>query len=180
MLGYLIFSILVIGGLYGLYRWWHKRIDAELNEGAAYEYQRLQKAEPELLEGMSEADFSEIFHMVEVPRAPGYAFSIISSFLVGTPLMLAFLSFGDWAMNRFGVIPNPDVVAGRFFTDSQGQTRFVKDVPPEALQYYVQDLGGFYYFFGMLIFWVAIVWFFMRRYHQRRPGLLRDELLRSR
>jgi hypothetical protein len=43
--------------------------------------------------------------------------------------------------------------------------------------YWVQDIFLFFYYFGLLAVWLAIVFVAMRRYHRRRPGYLRDELL---
>ncbi|MCI5048287.1 MAG: hypothetical protein MRY59_12360 [Aquisalinus sp.] len=180
MFSYIIFCLVVVGGLYGLYRWWTARIDGELAEGAAFEYDRLKSAEPEFLNDLSAADFAKIYTKAERPRAPGYWLAVVSTFLIGSPLMMGLLAGGDWAMHRFGIIPNPSEVVASLMLDDSGQTRVVNDIPPEALQYYVHDLGGFYYFFGLLIFWIGVVWFFMRRYHQRRPGLLRDEIIRAR
>jgi len=60
-----------------------------------------------------------------------------------------------------------------------GKLRFFQDAPPEAALYYIEDLAGFYYFFGVIIVWLIIVAIFMRRYHSRRPGYLRDEILRA-
>ncbi len=180
MLEYLLFSAIVIGGLYVAYRWWAARIDKELAEGAEVEYGRLKNSDPELVGDLTEARFAELYRKTEMPRAPGYVLAIIAVFLIGTPIMLGLLAGGDWAMNRFGIIPNPSEVVGRFMLNDDGEARLINDMPPEALQYYVRDLGGFYYFFGMLFFWGAIVWFFMSRFHQRRPGFLRDELIRER
>ncbi len=180
MLSYILFCLVIVGGLYALYRWWCARIERELAEGAQFEYERLKSAEPEFVEGFTAETFASIYTRAERPRGPGYCLAVIATFLLGSPLMMGLLAGGDWAMHRFGFIPNPSEVVATVMLDDSGQTRIVTDIPPEALQYYVHDLGGFYYFFGMLLFWVAIVGFYMRRYHQRRPGLLRDEVIRAR
>ena len=61
-----------------------------------------------------------------------------------------------------------------------GEMRFFSDTPPEAALYYAEDVAGFYYFFGVLIIWLAIVAAFMRHFHSNRPGYMRDEIIRAR
>jgi uncharacterized iron-regulated membrane protein len=180
MLGFSLVLLAIIGIATGLYVWWKRRVDSELAEGAAVEFQRLATADPELVTGLSESRFAELYHKTEFPRLPGYSLAILVTFLLGTPIMFALLSAGDWAMHKFGLIPTPGDVVTRYMLQEDGSVKMINDVPPEALQYYVEDLGGFYYFFGLLGFWVLIVWFFMSRYYKRTPGLLREEIIRER
>ena len=78
-----------------------------------------------------------------------------------------------------GLLPEQAETAERLFVDD-GKLIFFRETPPEAALYYIRDLAGFYYFFGILFSWLAIVAFYMRRYHARRPGYLRDEIIRAR
>lgn len=176
----ILVPLVFLGLFYGVYRYWKAGVEGEIVEGAAYEYERLSRQDPDLIKGLDEKSFVGFYRTVEMPRLPGYVLAIFVTFIIGTPLMLVALSAGDWAMNHFDMIPQPNDVVTRFLLEEDGTARLVKDVSPEALQYYVRDLGGFYYFFGMLGFWVAIVWLFMYRYHSRAPGLLREEILRGR
>jgi hypothetical protein len=58
--------------------------------------------------------------------------------------------------------------------------RVIRSAPPEAAVYWIEDVSGFYFFFGVVLSWALIVFFFMRRFHARRPGHLRDEILTRR
>ena len=180
MFVFLSLIILTCAAVYGAYWYWHRRVEADLAEGAVAEFERLGRVEPALLEGLDQPRFAQIYSKAEMPRLPGHAVAIIITFLVGTPIFLALLSGGDALMHHMNMVPASAEVVARVAIAEDGSTRMVRDVPPEALQYYVEDLGGFYYFFGLLGFWVAIVWFFMRRYHSRTPGSVRDEVIRAR
>jgi hypothetical protein len=81
--------------------------------------------------------------------------------------------------DRFGVSPAPSDLANRYLIEGDSM-RIITVAPPEAALYWIRDLGGFYYFFGVLASWLIIVAVFTRRYHSRRPGHLRDELQRAR
>ncbi|MEM9618244.1 MAG: hypothetical protein AAF936_09820 [Pseudomonadota bacterium] len=166
----------VLGGLY----WrWRQRIEAEIAEGAAIEWAHFQKTEPEFLKDMTEAQFREVYARVHMPRFPGYAFAAFATFLASLPVAFGLLAAGLWGAEKVGLLPAPVEVADRLLIED-GQMRIFRDTPPEAALYYIEDLAGFYYFFGVLLIWLIIVAFFMRRYHARRPGYLRDEIIRAR
>ena len=114
-----------------------------------------------------------------MPRFPGYALAALGTFLATLPVSLGVLTAIMWGAQKTGVIPPPVEMADRLLLED-GQVRFFKDAPPAAALYYIEDLAGFYYFFGVLAVWLVIVAFFMRRYHARRPGYLRDEIIRAR
>ncbi|MEM9495802.1 MAG: hypothetical protein AAGA09_07340 [Pseudomonadota bacterium] len=174
--GAVIFVLALIGGLY----WrWRKRVAAEIAEGAEIEWAHFQKNEPDFLAGMSREKFDEIYAYVMTPRFPGYALAAFVSFCAALPATFIFLSGLIFGARSLGLIPEPVEVADRLLLDGD-QVRFFKSAPPEAALYYIQDLGGFYYFFGVLFVWLVIVAFFMKRYHARRPGYLRDEIIRNR
>ena len=161
------------------YWYWRRQIDAEIAEGAAIEWAHFQKHEPDFLGGMSEEDFRQIYARVNVPRFPGYALAMFASFLLSLPVTFALLALLMFGAEQVGLVPAPIDFADRLLMDN-GQLIFFKETPPEAALYYIKDLAGFYYFFGVLVAWLGIVAFFMRRYHGRRPGYLRDEIIRSR
>lgn len=171
------FAGLAVAG--GLYWRWRRMIDAENAEGAAIEWARYREREPEFVEGLSEEDFRKVYARVHTPRFPGYALAALAAFIVSLPATFALLVAVLWGAEAAGVTPEPVDVADRLFLED-GEMRFFSDTPPEAALYYAEDLTGFYYFFGVLIVWLIIVAAFMRRFHARRPGYLRDEIIRAR
>lgn len=180
MLVFLLTLCLLCAIAYGGYYFWKRHVEADLAEGAVEEWSRLQRADPELVHGLDQPRFAAIYRQVEMPRFPGYAVAVIIVFLLGTPVFLSLLTAGDYLLTEYVFVPPADGQETNIFIDDTGQTRVFSDVPPEAAMYYIEDLGGFYYFFGLLAFWIGIVWFFMRRYHGRTPGSLRDEIIRAR
>lgn len=167
---------LIIAGLY----WWRmRRLEAEIAEGAEFEWKRLGEADPELLKGLDEARFKAIYKHVHYPRFPGYALACLGCFIASLPLTFGVLAGAGMIAARFGLTPANADIANRYLIDD-GRLRFIHSAAPEAALYLVRDFGGFYYFFGVLFVWLLIVAFFMRRYHARRPGYLRDEILRAR
>ena len=178
MLKYLIFVVAGLGLAYFGYRRWRKRIDAELREGAATEYEQLRTADPDLIEGMSEDRFADVFAETHRPRFPAYLLLTISIFLLGTPLVLSLLNWSAYMIGRLGA-----PTAGQIATDlyiNAGEASVLNNLTPEAVTYILEDWGGFYFFFGLLGFWIALVYVMMRRYHRRSPGSLREEVLRAR
>lgn len=180
MIVFLATIILLSAAAYGAYYFWKRRIDADLAEGAVAEYERLERADPDLLKGLDRKQFSDIYARVEMPRFPGYAVAVLIVFLLGTPVFLALLTGGDYLLTEYAFTPPDDIEGTNIFIDDAGQTRVFADIPPEATMYYLEDLGGFFYFFGLLGFWIIIVIYFMQRYHSRTPGSVRDEILRAR
>lgn len=158
---------------------WKRKIDAENKEGADYEWRFLEKNEPEFLEGLSRAHFDEIYARVHTPRFPGYALAAAWTFVLWLPVTFAALTGGLWVAQALGVAPQPADVADRLILED-GEIRYFSEAPPEAALYYIEDLAGFYFFFGVIFVWLLIVAFYMRRFHARRPGYLRDEIIRSR
>ncbi len=171
------FAALALAG--GIYWRWRRMIDAENAEGAAIEWARFQAREPEFVEGLSQEEFQKIYARVHTPRFPGYALAAFAAFLVSLPATFALLAAVLLGAEAAGMTPEPVEVADRLFLED-GEMRFFSDAPPEAALYYAEDIAGFYYFFGVLIVWLVIVAAFMRRFHARRPGYLRDEIIRAR
>lgn len=171
--------MVLLGGAWLAHCWWAARVDVEIADGAQLEWERLTTHEPELMQGLSREKFGDIYRRVHFPRFPGYALACVATFFATLPVTFALLLGGLWAMERLGFMPQPSEFAGRYFMDGE-TVRIFTAAPPEAAVYYAQDLGGFYYFFGVAIAWMATVTFFMRRYHRRRPGYIRDEIIRAR
>lgn len=182
-----LFYTIVIGLLIAMgaaYWRWRENIKAEIEEGGAIDWAHFQENEPEFLEGVSQERFREVYALVHTPRFPGYALATIATFFISLPVTFAALSALLIAMQAFGAIPEPiDVVQQLSLEGDEikvlGKTIDEKSRLEMAL-YYVGDVAGFYYFFGVLAVWLLIVAFFMRRYHARRPGYLRDEIIRAR
>ncbi len=177
-----VFFTVVVLGLAAagvLYQRWRKRIDDELREGAAVEWAHYQQHEPEFVSHLNESQFNALYKRVNEPRFPGYALAAAATFFLSLPVIFILLAAILMGAEAAGVIPAPVDTAERLFLED-GKMIFFRETPPEAALYYVRDLGGFYYFFGVLFSWLAIVAFFMRRYHRNRPGYLRDEIIRAR
>lgn len=172
-------SLGVVAVLLGFYFRWARRTAAEIAEGADIEWNQLQASDPELLEGLDRARFDAIYRRVHFPRFPGYALACFASFVVSLPASFALLVGGLFAADAVGMTPDAVEIADKYLIED-GRMKLLRAAPSEAALYYVRDLGGFYYFFGVLFIWLLIVAFFMHRYHARRPGYIRDEILRAR
>lgn len=179
MLGFFLIVLLLIAAAAGLYWRWRKKIDEENAEGAAIEWARFQRVEPDFLQGVSEEKFREIYARVHTPRFPGYALAAIATFLLSLPVTFGFLSLVLWAGEKAGVIPQP-VEMVRYINLGEVRVAESWQCGAECQLYIAEAYAGFYYFFGVAVVWLVIVWFFTRRFHKRRPGYLRDELIRSR
>ena len=179
MVWFFVIVAALLAAISVIYWRWRRNIDAEVAEGAAIEWAQYQKNEPEFLQGMSEARFREVYAKVHTPRFPGYVLAMVVTFFASLPVTFALLVFLMWIAQALGLIPDP--------------VEFVQVVPlgevtaaqpwqcnSQCMLEVAEAYSGFYYFFGVLLVWLVIVAFFMRRFHSRRPGYLRDELLRAR
>ena len=175
MLDVFLAALALLAIAWSLYWLWRRAVDRDLAEGAAAEYERFSRQEPALVEGMDQAAFARVYARVETPRFPAYALAATTAFVLGTPLMLGVLGGLSY------LVEPPDM--GRAATSLQlndGTASLANRVSTEELQYILQGWSGFYYFFGLLAFWIVILIVTMRRYHARTPGFLREEVLRSR
>lgn len=179
MAWFVIGSAALVAVLIGIYWRWARGVDSDIAIGAGAEWDRVTAQDPALLEGVDRATFEKVYRHVHFPRYPGYALAAFSSFILSLPISFGLLAGGLWLAEELGWTPVPQHVAQHYLVEN-GHMKLVTAATPEAAFYYVSDLGGFYYFFGILIVWIAIVTFFMRRFHMRRPGHLREELLRAR
>jgi hypothetical protein len=176
---YLVF-LAALALLWGAYFLWRRRVDAEVAEGARAERERLARQEPELLEGMDEAAFARVYARVQTPRFPAYALGALTAFLIGTPVFLGVMAGVLTLLDRAGMTAQPGEAARGLYFSEGGVATVARQVDLDALAYILQDWAGFAYYLGLLFFWVLIAYVFMSRYHRRTPGLLREEVLRSR
>ena len=173
-----ILVALVLAG--GAYWYWRQKVDGELAEGAAIEWAHLQKHEPELLDGYDETSFAALYKRVNNPRFPGYALATLATFLVSLPITMALLTASVWAADKIGLLPAPVEVV-RYVQLGEAQDGAKPwQCGVECQLYVAEAFSGFYFFFGVMVIWLLIVTFFTRRYHKRRPGYLRDEIMRER
>ncbi|NNU15852.1 hypothetical protein HK107_05895 [Parvularcula sp. ZS-1/3] len=179
LLTYYLLVLVILGAWYGVLRTWQKRIDEDVRIGSEEEWKLIERKEPKLLEGLTQDRFREIFARVEAPRAPFYTFTAVGIFLVFAPLVLALTTTVIRFMELSGIIPQPGEQAQQIQLSADG-IRLVRTADLEALQLILQGWGGFFNFFSLLLFWVIVFYAVMRRYHLKRPGTLRDEVLRSR
>ncbi|MBI1364652.1 MAG: hypothetical protein GC153_01670 [Alphaproteobacteria bacterium] len=179
MVWFLVGAVIVAAAIAGLYWRWSKRINAQIAEGGALEWERLKQNEPALIEGVDRAKFDAIYHRVHFPRFPKYALAAVAGFVLALPVTFSLLFAVLWIAEKLNLTPDAKQIANHYLVDN-GHMRLIHDATPDVAYYYLQDLGGFYYFFGVLLAWLAIVAFVMRRFHQRRPGHLREEIIRAR
>lgn len=179
MLFYLLFCAVVIGGGYALHRYWAKGITTDLDIGAKEEFARIERTDAALLEGLDQPRFTKIYTATHFPRFPSYVLLTVSVFLIGTPVVLGLLAGISYYAGRWGIIPQAGDVATDLYLGA-GDASLIRKTNPETLTYIVQGYSGFYYFFGLLFFWIAVVYVVMKRYHGKAPGSLREEILRRR
>lgn len=172
----IIALFLVING--AIFFYWHRQVRSEVDEGAEISWQHYREHDPDFLGDLSREEFHKTYALVHTPRFPAYAFGALASFLLSLPIIFALLSLFMWGAQATGIVPEPIDMANRYFI-RDGQLVLFRDAPPEAALYYIRDLGGFYYFFGVLASWLLIVWGFTRHYHRNRPGYLREEIIRA-
>ncbi|MEQ8935700.1 MAG: hypothetical protein RIE56_07900 [Amphiplicatus sp.] len=173
-------GVLVVLGIgWFAYRFWAKGVDADIAIGAELEWERLNKHEPELLKGMSKEKFLTVYRRVHFPRFPGYALACVGTFFASLPVTFALLAAGLWAGERLGIVAQPAEIV-RYVNLGEVRVTQSWQCGAECQLYIAEGYSGFYFFFGIVIAWAIIVTFFMRRYHARRPGYIRDEIIRSR
>ncbi|MEM9706776.1 MAG: hypothetical protein AAF850_11955 [Pseudomonadota bacterium] len=163
--------------LVGLYALWARRIEAEVAEGAAIEWTALSKNDPQVLAGYDEESFAKVYRIVYFPRFPGYALAAALTFLFSFPVILGLLSALSSIRQRAGLGDGSETLARLV---PLGPRSAGADQNEEVALILADNFSGFFFFFGILISWAVIFAFFMARYHARRPGYLRDELIRRR
>lgn len=159
-----------------IFVFWSRRTAADINESAGLEWERLMVADPELVAGLDEQRFRALFNRVHFPRFPKYALAIAAAFVAALPLTMIVLAALAWALDSIGMSANAQALARSIPVEGSIAGVSRDDQETMAL-YYVQDVVRFYYYFGLLFAWLGIVYVAMRRFHRRRPGYLRDEIL---
>lgn len=179
LVSYYALVLTVLALWFVLLRLWERRVDADITAGAAVQWDLLKRRDPDLLEGFDRARFEALFRRVEAPRGPRHVFAAVAIFLAAAPLVLAGSTLALRALERAGIIPQPAEQAQRLRVTSEG-IRIIREADLTTLQYILQGWAGFSTFFSLLIFWVIVFYLVMRRLHARKPGSLREEILRAR
>ncbi len=174
----IFFVCLAVGvaALGGAYAYWARRVSAEIAIGATTAFARLQDEEPALLAGIGEAEFAALYHRVTFPRFPKYFLVSLALFVLALPAVFGVLSATLWGLEQIGAFAEP-VELAKYVPLGEGKTVEGRAQREEMALYLAKDYAGFYYFFGVIGAWLCIVAVMMRRYHGRRAGDLRDELL---
>ncbi len=167
-------------GLLALAYWrWSMRVNEEIREGALHAFKALQNSDPAIVAGYDAARFETVYRRVHFPRFPKYALACVAAFIMSFPLALGALSGAAVLAERIGLTAEPAELA-RYVPIDGWRTSATAAEREEMALVLAQNFSGFYYFFGVIGAWLAIVAIFMRRYHLRRPGYMRDELIRQR
>jgi len=174
---FLILAAIV--GAASLFFWrWSRKMNAEIDEGATYQWERFAEIDPDLVAGMSEERFRAAYRRTHYPRFPKYALAIAAAFVASLPITLGLLAGIAWTLDSIGLSADAQAIAHS--VPIEGSIAGVSRDEGETIAlYYVQDVVKFYYYFGLLFAWLGIIYFAMRRYHKNRPGYLRDELLKE-
>jgi len=177
MIGFFAFCLAALVGAGVLYWRWARAVRAEIAEAAASEFERLSVQEPALVEGYDAARFAEVFARVHFPRFPAYALASVAAFLVALPFTFALMGAALRLLQASGFYGDPGAIADGI--DFGGDPATVSR-NREVVLYLIETYSGAIYLFGVLGLWLVIVYVAMKRYHERRPGYLRDELARNR
>lgn len=173
---FMLAALIAVAGI--AYWRWSRRTNAEIAEGALYEWERLSRTECDLIKGLSEERFRAVYRRTHFPRFPKYAIAIAAAFVVSLPLTLGALAGIAWTLDSIGLSANAQAIARS--VPIEGSIAGVSRDDGETIAlYYVQDVVKFYYYFGLLFAWLGIIYFAMRRFHKNRPGYLRDELMKE-
>lgn len=169
-----LIGAVLLAGAYFI--WWTRKTAADIEEAAGEEWARLSAADPDLIAGLGEDKFRAVFRRVHHPRFPKYALAIAAAFVAALPITFGILAAVAWGLDTIGMSANAERLAHSI--PVEGSLAGVSRDDQETIAlYYVQDVVKFYYYFGLLFSWLAIVYVAMRRFHKRRPGYLRDEIL---
>ena len=179
MTAFFVILALVLAVLAGGYTLWARHVRAEIAEGAGIAWERINRTEPDFLEGLTRADFDRAYLRAHFPRFPKYFLATLAAFVVALPIVLGGLSALLWGAEKVGVVAEPVEIA-KYVPLGEGRTDVGRAQREEMALYLARDFGGFYYFFGLVAAWILMLAVTMRVYHMRRPGRLREELIRAR
>lgn len=166
-------AVLIAGAFFF---WWSQKTTTEVAADAGEEWSRLTASDPDLVAGLDEPRFQTIYRRVHFPRFPKYALAIAAAFVASLPITLGFLAAIAWGLQSIGVSADVQNLA-RSIPVEGSIAGVSRDEQETIALYYVQNVVRFYYYFGVIFSWLAIVFVAMRRYHKRCPGYLRDEIL---
>ena len=176
---FLVLFVLVTGLVAAGYALWARRVRAEIAEGADITWERLSRNEPDFLIGLKREVFDRIYQRVHFPRFPKYFLVSVFTFFLALPVTFAALSaivlIADW----MGLTAQPQELA-RFVPISGDAGSPNAERNREMALLLARNFSGFFYFFGVIAGWLVIVATAARLYYARRPGYLRDELIRAR
>jgi hypothetical protein len=163
-------------GLAALIYWrWATRTRADIDESGALQWARLSEERSALIDGLDETRFRAVYARVHFPRLPGYALFAAAAFVVSLPLTFYVLGALAWIMGSLGMSPDAERLARA--VPVEGAERLLnRDDGETVAMLWIGDILLIGYYFGLLIAWIAIFAFTMRRYHARRPGYLEEEL----
>lgn len=179
MIGFLFVFACLIAAASGGYFYWAKRVRGQIAEGAKIAFQRYQDKEPAFVDGITLTEFEAAYHKAKFPRFPKYFLVAMALFAVALPAVFGVLSGIIWIGEQAGMIAEPAELA-KYVPIGEAQTTIGQAEREEVALYLAKDFAGFYYFFGVIFAWMGIVTLVMRRYHQRRPGDVREEVIRVR
>src|SRR3990167_690251 len=167
-------AIVLLAGAWFI--WWSRKTAAEIAADGGEEWVRLNTSDPDLVAGLDEARFQSIYRRVYFPRFPKYALAIGAAFVAALPLSLALLAAVAGGLEAIGMSADAQNIA-RSIPVEGSIAGVSRDEQETIALYYVQDVVKFYYYFGVIFSWLAIIFVAMRRFHKRRPGYLREEIL---
>lgn len=172
----LFLSALGILAIAGLAYWrWSAKMRADISESAGLQWARLVEQKSELVDGLDETRFRAAFMRTHFPRLPKYALAAVAAFVAALPVTFYMLGAIAWGLGSLGISPDAERLARA--VPVEGAERLLnRDDGETVAMLWINDVLSIGYYFGLLIVWMAIVAFTMRRYHARRPGYLEEEL----
>jgi len=179
MVSFLVWVGAFYAAAVGIYFFWRANTLKQMRQASDYEWDIYIKNEPDFVDHLNRESFFTVFRRTHFPRFPGYALACLGMFFLMLPVIFIILYCGVWIGTGLGLIPKASDIANDLIVRGEN-IQVISNVPDEALLYFAENLGGFYYFFGVLFSWVLVVTLFTRHYHKNRPGYLRDEIIRAR
>lgn len=177
MIGFFASCLAALAAAGVIYWRWARAVRAEIEDAAASEFERLSAQEPDLVARYDAKRFAQIFLRVHFPRFPAYALASVAAFIAALPIMFGLMGAALRLLQASGFYGDPGAIADGI--DFRGDAATASH-RREVVLYLIETYSGALYLFGVLGLWLIIVYVAMKRYHERRPGYLRDELARNR
>jgi hypothetical protein len=178
MIAFLAVCLAALAAAAAVYWRWARAVRADIADAAASAFERLSTQDPDLVARYDAARFASIFERVHFPRFPAYALAAVAAFLAALPVLFALMSALLRLLQASGFYGDAGAVADGI--DIRGRDPATVAHRREVVLYLIETYSGALYLFGVLLFWLVIVYVAMKRYHARRPGYLHDELIRNR